>query len=284
MIKNEQQESPLNIILMGILSGLFVFNRPPDSLLLIPVLFSVVINHRTRVPAYLIGGFLGALPFLFYNYSVFGTMFGGYSENLSLFSISGSFIGHFLGLLISPNVGLLIFSPVLLLSLAGYYVIYTRRNSSLRTLLLVAGIAVVLEILLYSFWNTLSASGAFVFGPRYLTGLLPVLCLALGFFLDEWFGTGRARHRGTEQWIVVIIVCSLVVMSAAIQVIGVFFYNYSSDENKTMDDERAWDVTDSLIIRGFEEGSRKIPGVYVCMLPPFPSLTLYSFPQGSPGK
>jgi 4-amino-4-deoxy-L-arabinose transferase-like glycosyltransferase len=284
VIINEKKESLVNIVLMGILSGFFVFNRPPDSVLLIPIIFSLIKNHRTKIHYYLTGALLGGLPFLFYNYSIFDNVFGGYLENLSLFTANGNFVLHFLGLLISPNVGLFIFCPVLLLSIAGFYVLCIHKGSFIRTLFLISGLAVLLQILLYSFWNTLSASGAFVFGPRYLTALVPFLCLYTGFFLDEWFGTGSARHTGREKWIVLTVVGGLIITSVCIQVIGVFFYYDSSDANKTMNDERAWNVTDSLILRSYTEGSQKIPGIYVCMLPPVPPLSLYNFQKGSPGN
>ena len=125
IIKNEKKESLAYIVLLGILSGLFIFNRPPDSILLIPVLFYIVWYQRTKIHYYLIGGLLGGLPFLYYNYSIFGNVFGGYAEDISLFAVNTSFAWHSLGLLFSPNGGLFIFCPVLLLSIAGFYVIYT---------------------------------------------------------------------------------------------------------------------------------------------------------------
>ncbi|WP_321506815.1 glycosyltransferase family 39 protein [uncultured Methanoregula sp.] len=277
IIRNEKKESLVYLLLMGILSGLFVFNRPPDSLLLIPVIFYMVWYQRTKIHYYLIGGILGGLPFLYYNYSIFGSVFGGYADNLSLFAVNGGFVGHLLGLLLSPNGGLFIFCPVLLLSLAGFYLIYSNRDSHIRTLLLVSGLAVLLEILMYSFWNTLSASAAFCFGPRYLTGLIPILCLFTGYFLEDWFGTGKAGHQGTKQWIAVAVVGGLIVVSICIQFIGAFYYLWSSDANKTMNDDRAWNITDSVIIGSYTTGSPKITGVSIYTLPPLPPLFDYNF-------
>ncbi len=283
IIKNEKKESLVYIILMGILSGLFVFNRPPDSLLLIPVLFYMVWYQRTKIHYYLVGGILGGLPFLYYNYSLFGKFFGGYTENLSLFAVNGSFVGHYLGLLFLPNVGLFIYCPVLLLSIAGFYVIYTNRDSHIRTLLLVSGLAIFLEILLYSFYIPWSSSAAFCFGPRFLTGLVPILCLYTGYFLENWFGTGKARHSRPKKWIAITVVGGLIISSICIQFIGVFFYMYSSAANHTMDDERAWNLTDSLIVRSYTEGSHEVPGVSVYILPPLPPLIRYDFPGRSNG-
>jgi 4-amino-4-deoxy-L-arabinose transferase-like glycosyltransferase len=278
IIKNEKQESPVNIFFLGVVSGLFFFNRPPDSILLIPVLVYIVWYQRARIHYYLIGGLIGGLPFLYYNVSMFGNVFGGYAENLSLFALDGSFAGHYLGLLFAPNVGLFIFCPVLLLSIAGFFVIWTAKDTPVRTLMLLSGLAVLLEILLYSFFTAWSSSAAFCFGPRFLTGLVPILCLYTGYFLEEWFGTGKTGHRGPRKWIVITVVAGLIIISICLQFIGVFFYIHSSKANATMNDERAWNVTDSLIERSYTEGSRKITEVYVFLLPAFPPLYYYSFP------
>ncbi|MFA6332646.1 MAG: glycosyltransferase family 39 protein [Methanoregula sp.] len=277
MIKNEKTESWRYIFLMGILSGLFVFNRPPDSLLIIPVIFYILWIQRARIHYYLIGGILGGLPFFWYNYSIFGNIFGGYAQNLSLFAVNAGFIGNYLGLLIAPNVGLFIFCPILLLSIAGFYGIYINKDSHIRTLLLVAGIAVILEVLLYSFFTQWSSSAAYCFGPRFLTGLIPILCIYTGFFLNKWFGTGKVTHFGQKKWIAITIIGALIISSVCIQIIGVFFYKFSSKSNMSMNDERAWDVSDSLIVRSAIEGTPKVSGIMIFILPPLPPVIEYDF-------
>jgi len=281
IIKNGKRQSLVYLILMGVLSGLFVFNRPPDSLLLLPILFYIVWYQRTKIHYYLIGGVLGGFPFLYYNYSIFGNVFGGYAENLSLFAVNAGFVGHYLGLLISPNVGLFIYCPVLLLSVVGFYVIRTARDSPVRTLMIVAGLAVLLEILLYSFFIPWASSAEFCFGPRFLTGLVPILCLYTGYFFEEWFGTGKARHQGPKRWIAIAVVGSLIISSVCIQFIGAFFYINSSNANKVMNDERVWNMTDSLIVRSYIEGSNDISGVAVYIIPPLPPLIKYGFSDRS---
>lgn len=281
ILKNERNDSWIYLLLMGILSGLFVFNRPPDSILLIPILFYVIWYQRSKIHFYLLGGLVSGLPFLYYNYSLFGNIFGGYAENLSLFAANTGFVIHYLGLLISPNVGLFIYCPVLLLSLVGIYVIWTGEGSRIRNLMLVAGLAVMLEILLYSFFIPWASSAAFCYGPRFLTGLVPVLCLYIGYFLEDWFGTGAIKHPEFKKRIVTIIVGGLVVSSVGIQIIGAFYYSWSSNENQVMNDDRAWNLTDSVIVRSYVTGSPSIPGIFVYTLPPIPPLVEYYFQEKS---
>ena len=278
ILKNERNGSWHYIFLMGVISGLFAFNRPPDILLLLPVLFYILWYRRSEVSYYLAGGVLSGLPFLYYNYSTFGNVFGGYGENLSFFSMNPGFIGHFLGLLISPNGGLFIFCPVLLLSVAGYYLIYKREDSPVRTILLLYGIAIVLEVIVYGLWRSLSDSLAFSFGPRYMTALVPVLCIFTGYFLDHFLRSEKDRYKGFTRGVVITVIAILVIISVCIQVIGVFFYIYSSPANHTMSDERAWNAGDSIIMRSYSEGIGKAPGISVFVLPPLPPLIRYDFP------
>ena len=279
-VKNEKQPSAAYIFLMGILSALFVFNRPPESILLIPVLVYIVWYQREKIPWYLAGGVLAGLPFLYYNYSIFGNAFGGYAENLALFTVNTGFIGHYLGLLFSPNVGLFVYCPVLLLSIAGMYFVWKGRVSPIRTLVLAAVPAILLDILLYSFFGPWSSSAEFCYGLRFLTGLVPVLCLFTGFFLDEWFGHGKARHQSQKKPAVIALVAALVIVSVGIQFVGTFFYGWSSTSNKSMTDERAWNATDSVIIRSYTEGSPRIAGIFWFTLPPVPPLVYFPITGG----
>jgi len=278
-VKNEKQASVWYIFLMGILSGLFVFNRPPESILLIPVLVYIVWYQRPRIPWYLAGGILAGLPFLYYNYSIFGNVFGGYAENLGLFSLDADFIGHYAGLLFSPNVGLFVYCPVLLLSFAGFYVLYRTKDSPVRTLFIAAAPALLLDILLYSFFSRWDSSSSFCYGLRFLTGLVPVLCLYTGYFLNEWFGSGKARHQGPEKSAVIAVVAALIIVSVGVQFIGTFFYGWSSTANKSMNPERAWNATDSVIVRSYTEGAPNIAGVFAFTLPPIPPLLDYQAPD-----
>lgn len=132
IIRNERLFSARNIVVLGILSGLFIFNRPPDSILLIPVVFYAMWYMRSKIHYYVIGGLIGGLPFLFYNVLIFGNIFGGYNENFKLFILSFDFISNYIGLIVAPNVGLLIFSPVLVLMLFGIFRLGEIRNSRIR--------------------------------------------------------------------------------------------------------------------------------------------------------
>ena len=280
IVKNDRKEWWGYVFLLGVLSGLYIFNRPPDFILLIPVLIFVAIYQRSKIYYFLTGGIISGLPFLYYNISIFGNIFGGYATNLTLFTLSMKFTQNFIGMLFAPNVGLFIFCPILLLSILGYVNVYNSVDSKIKTLLLLFGPIIILQILMYClfFW----VSSVFCYGPRYLTDFIPILSLYTGFFLADWFGPANIRQSNQKKLIVTIIIWGFVISSVFIQFIGVFLYPWSSNQNQTVNADRAWNWSDSIIMNSIVLGSKEMPGIFVFTLPPLPPLGEYLFHQASP--
>ena len=74
---NEKRASDKIIMSLGIISGLFVFNRPVDSILLIPIIYYIFGLRDRRIAYYLCAMFISGVPFLLYNLHYFGNLFGG---------------------------------------------------------------------------------------------------------------------------------------------------------------------------------------------------------------
>jgi len=72
----EKKDSVKNTIFLGLLSGLFIFNRPSDSVLLIPIIFYVFFVKRKARLYYCLSLLLSSIPFAFYNIYMFGGLFG----------------------------------------------------------------------------------------------------------------------------------------------------------------------------------------------------------------
>jgi hypothetical protein len=282
IVRNEKNEGTLNILILGIVSGLFIFNRPPDSVLLIPVVFYILWYQRAKLIQYISGGLIGGLPFLCYNYSVFGNVFGGYNENLKFFIMSTDFIKNFIGLLIAPNAGLFIFCPVLILSIGGFFKLWKVHNGKTEQVLLIFGPVIILQVLVYSFFSLWDSSAAYCYGPRFLTGFVPVLGLYTGFFLNNYLGTPQTTHTPGEKNSVLVVAGILILVSVIIQFIGVSYYLYYPD--KTMSEERVWNWSDSIIMGSYSYGSGNVTGIYVYTLPPLPPLLQYHFHPVSTGK
>ena len=272
VIKNEQERSRNAIIFLGLLTGLFLFNRPPDAVLLLPVIGYVVWYERQNLPLYAISAAATGLPFLVYNLSIFGNVFGGYSQNLGFFSFGFDSLGNFIGLLIAPNVGLLVFSPVLLLSVFGYLNLNFISTMRVRQVLFVYGPAIVLQILVYSFFGLWESSVAFSYGQRFLTGFVPVLAIYTGIAMHEFSITEPDTFRTR---VIQTIIVLLIVSSVVSQAIGVFLFPLCPDRSTSS--ERPWDWGHPMIIESCQCGISRFDSITTYSFPPLPPLLHLQF-------
>ena len=149
----------------------------------------------------------------------------------------------FAGLLISPNRGLLIFSPVVLVALAGIpTAIREGWHSSLRWCALAAAAQYVLYGTYAVWW------GGHTYGPRYLLDVLPVL-VPLGAA-----GLAPISRSALAKGLVI----AALVWSVVVQATGAFCYPF--DQWNAMPDEidrfhgRLWSWSDMQIVRCWHAG------------------------------
>jgi hypothetical protein len=113
-----------------------------------------------------------------------------------------------LGLLISPGKGLLLYCPILVMTIPAYKRFFVWRK----------GLALVLVLLVFPYLILLSKyiawHGDFAWGPRYLTVLLPFLILPLGLLFEE--GWCRSVLRRTMIWGLIILSFLIQLMAVAI--------------------------------------------------------------------
>ena len=250
---NEKTKSSNNYIYLGVLTGLFIFNRPVDSPLLLPILYYIVISSKRNILSYLIAMFLSAAPFMFYNFYYFGNLFGGYGNLLSQFSLSSANMINFMGLLISPSRGLFVYSPILILSILGYAKIGRVLNARIRTLFCIFAFSILIQIVVYSCFRVWWAGWSY--GPRFLTGMLPLLTILLGLYLTDHVSF---RYLNTRKMVTLIFIFLLISFSVFTQLVGVFCYpngNWDSDPyNVDLHPERVWDIKDTQIMRSLFAG------------------------------
>ncbi|OPX63169.1 MULTISPECIES: glycosyltransferase family 39 protein [unclassified Methanoregula] len=277
IIRNERERSRRYIVLLGLLSGLFVFNRPPDSVLLLPILGYMVWYERQNLPVYALSAAATGLPFLLYNFTIFGNVFGGYRQNLDFFSFGLSSIGNFFGLLIAPNVGLLIFSPVLVLSIFGYLHLDTVPGGRIRQVLFVFGPVILLQILVYSFFGLWESSVAYSYGQRFLTGFVPVLALFTGIAISELGKMDRNAPATKAAWSCVLL---LIAISVIIHATGVFLYPLSPDRSTSSD--RTWDWAHPVVIESWQYGLPELDSITTYLFPPLPPIFHLTLKSPSP--
>lgn len=159
--------------LAGIAAGTSVLARVANTVLLLPAFIAMIMDKKSRQHIY--AAFAGvALPFsllFFFNTLRFGSPFEtGYSGVLHMFR--GSFFEGFLGLILSPGRGLLLYAPWTILGFAGVAAAF-RRDPPLAVL---CGGCFLSLWLMYSPWA--QWDGGWVYGPRFLLPGVPLLLVA----------------------------------------------------------------------------------------------------------
>ncbi len=161
---NKFKFSNKNLIIFGLISGLFTTVRLADSVLLIPLLFNLKLNFKRIV---LIGfGFLiGITPQLYSQFYYYGNIF----INPYLIGSSGHWsanLGHIFEYLFSFKRGLFIWSPIYLVGIYGLYKL--KKRIILYSILLLT--------LIGSFWSAYLSAG---FGQRLIFSATPFFAIGI---------------------------------------------------------------------------------------------------------
>jgi hypothetical protein len=240
----------LRPVLLGVGLGLAGASRMQLAPIVVTVLAGAVAFAGWRRAA-VAAAFAGAVitPVLVTNYLWFGTILGAAplleALHETVHATSSSFSlqsDGFAGLLVSPNRGLLIFSPVAAVALIGAArAIREGWRTPHRWLLLAAAAQFVLYGL-YSVWW-----GGHTYGPRYMLDVLPLLVPAATFGVDML----RTRPR-------VALASVALAWSIGVSALGAFNYpegrwnNEPGDVDRTH--ERLWDWSDTQIVRTWQAG------------------------------
>jgi hypothetical protein len=161
--------------LAGFPLALSVVIRPVNALVALPLAAHAAWTHRRQAPG-LVAGALPALAFqLWYNVAYFGDLWHTQLSRPSAEPLwQASLLEALGGLLVSPGRGLLVYSPVFVLSLIGIARAWRPGGDPLvRTL----SVGSVLTVLLYGKWT--KWWGGDTYGPRLLADLSPVLVLGM---------------------------------------------------------------------------------------------------------
>ena len=189
------------------------------------------------------------VPVVVTNYLWFDTIAGAAPILESLHSrvhgTDSSFVlgvDGFAGLLVSPNRGLLVFSPIAIVALIGIPAAVRGGYRSVRFWLCAAAAAQYVLYSLYSVWW-----GGHTYGPRYMLDLLPLLIPAAVLGMDTLRGPLRLSLASVAlAW------------SVAVAAIGAFNYPQDRWNSEPLDvdrnHERLWDWSDNQIRRAWNAG------------------------------
>lgn len=194
----------ISILFFGLFYALSISIDYPNAIIIFPLFLLIIVSlFKSSKKKMFSGIFLLLIPLLvfgsaisLYNKSTFGSPFKiGQSSGSSVgsrfkasiipikvWNAEGVFDDRrlFPGLIsqtLSPERGILIFSPVLLLAIFGFFNLYKRdKHLSIALLSIVS-----LNIIFYSIWQ--DYWGGWSYGPRYLIASIPILILPLLYFL-----------------------------------------------------------------------------------------------------
>lgn len=234
------------LALAGVGAAVAAASRPPNGVFLVLALAYLWREHQWRAWPFVLGpAVVGALQVI-YNLAAFGAVSGGYGALLSEESLLSSLFSlpseGLAGVLVSPSRGLFVYTPVMLFSFWG--LVLAWRNPRLR-LFRYLGLGVLAQVWLYGQFRVWW--GGHAFGPRFLTDVLPLLCL---FLAPAWAALRVPLARAAFL--------AAALVSVAVQVTGAFYYpaGYWDDYPETVDSapERLWDWRDSQLLRSLRHG------------------------------
>lgn len=160
--------------LLGATTALAFYIRPTNAVAAVVLSIFVLVYHRKLFPLYVLGMALVALGFTAYNLSVYSSLLAPYSfvrraagGGLALHS---AFLEALAGHLVSPARGLLVYTPLFVLAIAGMFLAPPGETARrLRPYLVAAVIGHWLLISSFEHW-----SGGHCYGPRYFSDMTPI--------------------------------------------------------------------------------------------------------------
>lgn len=236
LIKGEKNDSTLPFA--GLCFSAAVLMRYTDALIALPVCFYVFHKYRNVFVRYLYYSSPPAFLLLAYNHwylgSVWNTGYFQLGSRTANNAWSTPFWQGFSGLLFSPSRGLFIYSPILLMSLVGIWLVWRRGPISLRYL----SIGIFLVVLLISKW--FMWWGGYGYGPRLLAGIAPLLC----FFLYPLGQIMRKRSYLLSTFVL------LAGLSISMNAIGAYWYDgqWDAQESVRQHPQRLWSWKNSPFV------------------------------------
>lgn len=217
----------------------------PDSVLAIAVFSLYMLLYRRRY--FMLFASLGviiATVFLLWSHATYGgylpPYYSGTRLSLSKFPIAA--IGH----LVSPNRGLLVFSPILFMSLLGVGVSFVRWTK-------VKPIFRFLSVLLVMHWLMISMFpswwAGFSYGPRLFCSILPVWMVLFIPAIEMLRNVSRWKTFVFSSILAMVLLWSLFVQFRGVSDMRVHEWN-AWPTNIDLDQAKIWNWHDMQILRG----------------------------------
>jgi len=219
--------------------------RPTNSVSFAFLGLYFLLNYPRRTWIFVLGALLVLVPYIADNLLLYGNLLPPYSYQLFERLGTPAAIGVALaGTLVSPNRGLLVFTPLFLFSLYGGWISVKKGGFRTNNLsLYMVGILVVHWTVtsLFEDWG-----GAWSIGPRYFVEVTPYLC----YFLIPVVGGVLLHNPAWRLLFVAAAACSLFVQAHCALSDYPFLWN-GKPRALVEAPERKWDWGDLQFLRGF---------------------------------
>lgn len=236
-------------LLVGLLVGMAVWTRPTNLIVAAAIAAFVAWRAPRDLVQYGAGLALPLGGLLLYSWVYLGRL-DTFGQGQALDTFRGDVTVGFLGVLASPNRGLFVFSPVLLLGLAGLAIMVKHpRQYVLALALAVAALALVAANARWLYWW-----GGHSFGYRLLIEAVPALVILLAVTWEEWI-----RLRAWR----ITLAAGLAAVSVYVQWLGATYYpcGFNVDPDNVDDHpQRLWDVQQGEIARCTAIALRRVHG------------------------
>lgn len=225
--RSHKKRQDVMLLLAGIFCGLLPGVRLTSGIFSAATFAFVLYTYRKESLFFLLGlpSVLINITWNIYFFGLKGWLSGGYSQmfdaGASSYKISFPYFTEaFLGQLISPSDGLLIFSPVLLFAFPGAFLVFKRRSGKDEQLIVCLTLACLGLFLHYCFYVPWTG-GSGSFGARFLSDTVPILCLLIAYFFDELIQS-IATWRKWVHRLVFSTFLVLLLLSTFVQTVGAF--------------------------------------------------------------
>ena len=238
------------VALGAAVAGAYVL-RPTNAIAVAAFSVLVVLRHRRWLGTYLLGLFSVLAVFVAVNLATYGLVLPPYFS-AGRISLHGDYLEALAGNLVSPARGLLVFSPVVALSIIGFILQVRRR--ALRPLEVLAAACVVAHLLVVSAQNEGWWAGH-AFGPRFMSDVLPFLAYLSIPAVEALLHAFRTSTPTIGAKVAAAAAALAIAVSVAINAQGAYLRSSTCwnarPVNIDLQPDRVWDLGDPQVLAGY---------------------------------